>query len=280
MADRLSGTKSKLLLCATLAPFVLALIAHAAGPVPREISELPPKSSLAFSQYLVDKGRVDPTSLEDARFRFFNTGTEPLEITRIKASCGCLQPIISLNDKQHRPEADGSISLKVEPGAAGEIMMRVQTANQKPGAKEYTVSVYSRDSQPRKAELLFRLDLPERGVIVRPGQMVLYQLNGVPTDHTIVVTDMRDETLSIEGMRCTSDLVQLTVEAPRFNEHGFREFPIQMTIAGKVPPGKHVAVVRIFTNDSSYPELRVPLWIYGPERPAAQIAIPDAVQQR
>jgi len=34
--------------------------------------------------------------------------------------------------------------------------------------------------------------------------------------------------------------------------------------------------VRIFTDDPEYPELRVPLWIYGPKQPTAQISTGDA----
>lgn len=260
-----------LLLAAVLSPFLLSVFAHAAGSQPRAVS-VEPKPSLAFSQYLVDKGQVDPTAQENAQFAFVNSGTEPIEITKVKASCGCLQPVVWVGEQRHRPNEDGRLSLKIKPGEQGRIVLRVQMAGQEPGAKEFTVTVDSRDRQEHSRELVFRIDLPERGVYLDRSRMVLYQRTGVATTEDVLITDMRDDVLSIEGIQCTSDLVQAEVLQPQTNSDGFREFPIRLTVSGDVPPGKHEVFVRIFTNDADYPELRVTLWIFGSKAAAEKTA--------
>ncbi len=271
MAHRSNGLKTKLAVAAALLPLCWAIIAHAAGTTLQPVSVVSPKSNLSFSQYLVDKGRVDPAALENAQFRFVNSGSEPLTITRLSASCGCLQPVVYLGKQQFRPDEQKRMSLTVPPGARGVILLRVQTANQLPGAKEYYVTVESQDQAPRFTELTFRMQLPKQGLSVQPRALAFSQRSGIATEHEITVTDRRaGSDLIIKEATCASDLVDVELGPPQDDEQGVRTFGIQLKVAGVVPPGSHVTVVRIFTDDERYPELRVPIRIDGPQEVVQQ----------
>lgn len=286
MTERNSRAKMKLALATALIPLVCSIVAHAAGPTLRSFSVETPAGSLAFTQYLVDKGLVDPTTQENAKYGFVNRGITPVIMTKITASCGCLKPVVIIGDENFSPNDKDELLLPIPPGEQGMILLRVQMANQEPGDKEYTVTVETRaarSEQLHRTDLAFRLRVPDRGVIVRPASMVLYQRGGqFPKDKApeIVVTDMRDTPFRVEGVSCDSDLVELHVEQASVDGNGFRRFPVKLSISDHVPPGKHVTVVRIFTDDPENAELRVPLWIYGPQQPNSKISTAPASSQQ
>lgn len=271
--------KTKLALATALIPLVCSIAAHASAPLPRPFAVKTPPATLAFTQYLVDKGLVDPTAEENARYGFVNRGNTPVIMTKISVSCGCLKPEVIVGDQRFRPNDKDELLLPIPPGEQGMILLRVQMANQEPGHHEYTLTVETRPARSKESQstdLAFQLRVPDRGVTVRPASMVLYHNGGRIEEQSITVTDMRPDHFRVEGVSCDSDLVQLRTEDAVADENGFRRIPIKLAVSDQVPPGKHVTVVRIFTDDPEYPELRVPLWIYGPKQSNAQISTGEA----
>src|SRR5262249_37660976 len=108
-------------------PFFLALAAQAIGPRPAPMAALPVRPALAFNQYLVDLGEVPPREEVDAHFDFANRGAATVKIDQLVPSCGCLQPQLK--------------KMVYEPGESGRFVVRVQTANEQAGQKEYHIGV-------------------------------------------------------------------------------------------------------------------------------------------
>lgn len=246
---RVTQTCGKLLVAGAVLPFLLAVVAHAVGrpvrPFPAGVS----RAGLAFDQYLVDLGETHPSEQVSARFRFTNTGEVPVTLKKLEPSCGCLTP--ELRKKV------------IEPGESSDLLLRVQTANQEIGPKEYRLTVNYEDVKPRQANLVFRVILPDNQVLVRPRALVFYQLGNGATSQELVVTDRRARPLEILGASCKSDLANVDVLESDQDEHGFRRLRVKVTVAGSVPPGRRQDVVTVFTNDRDYPELKVPLIIEG-----------------
>ena len=234
-----------------LLPTALAVAAAVRGAPPRPMTGVPELPSLVFDQYVVDLGAVPPSEEVYARFVFRNTGPNPLKIRELKPSCGCLQPKLSRDTYQ--------------PGEVGTFALKVQTASQEPGPKDYTVAVRYDAPQPQERTVTFRVDLPKNQVLVRPRALVFYQSgSSEATSQELVVTDLRAKPLRVLGVRTSSDFVTAEALPEPTTEDGAVRYHVRVTVQGKIPPGRHQALVSIFTDDAEFTELRVPLWVFGP----------------
>lgn len=248
-------------------PFLLAVAAHGKAPQPAPLSAAAPLPALAFDQYLVDLGKVSPSEEVTARFRFTNVGEEPVTINQLVPSCGCLQPRVRKKVYQ--------------PGEMDDFILRVQTANQAVGEKEYQVTVKYADPQPRESLLVFRVNLPDNQVMVRPTGMIFYQLSDKSSSQDIVVTDRREQPLRLEGVRLIPDMqgVEVAVQPSDSDEHGHARHHVKVTVSGDVADGRHVGTVMLFTSDPKYPTLRVPIIVQGTS-PRMAGRVPDAKDRR
>ena len=240
---------------AALLPFALSLAVHAGGVKAQPVASSGARDSLAFEQYLVNLGAPPPRSEYLARYAFRNVGSQPLKITALKPSCGCLNPRL-----EHKEFA---------PGEGGEFFLRVRAANEKPGPHEYSCQVLYDDGQPREAEVRFKISLPQERVEIRPRSLLVYQFNNQPTTREITITDFRaapdDRPLARLEMleaTCTLKWVDVAIGEAQFDEIGQRQQKVIVTITD-VPPGKHDGSIIVRTNISEYSELRVPLRVDG-----------------
>jgi len=253
-------------------PFILALLAHVAGPRPGPVAAAPAPPALAFDQYLVDLGRVAASENVLAHFDFTNRGTKDVEITELVASCGCLTP--HLKKRIYKPDESGFFTLKI------------QTANQAAGPKEYTVTVKYNDPAPRETLVVFRVVLPDDQVLVRPPALSFYQLGYDPSpdvqtgDEPILsnrlgiepqdfeITDRRSRHLNIRRVESSRDDVKVERLDEDVDEEGLWHGRFRVRVPNRLPPGSSKAVVRIFTDDPEdrYQVLRVPLYMEGPSR--------------
>jgi hypothetical protein len=238
-------------------PFLLALAAHAVGSKPGPMAAAPSRPALAFDQYLVDLGLAPPSEEVYAHFDFVNRGEQPVTITDLVASCSCLKPMMKKNDYQ--------------PGASGHFFVRVLTANENAGQKEYRVTVKYTDPEPREVDVTFRVVLPDNQVSVRPRALTFYQLGEEPTTQEIEVLDRRARHLTIESVASSRSIAHVELGESDVDEDGHWHGRLRVTVPGNLPPGRIDAVIHIVTDDENavYHFLRVPLMIYG--RPKSPI---------
>ena len=121
-----------------LLPFLIALVCAAGTAQPGNMSEPSVRPPLAFQQYAVNLREVAPQPIIEAHFDFTNRGEEPVHITELEASCGCLAPQLHNDQKTYRP------------GERGRFYVSVHTANEGPGPHSYTVNVKYQDSSPHE----------------------------------------------------------------------------------------------------------------------------------
>jgi hypothetical protein len=235
------------------APVLLAVLVHAAQLSQPRAIETPPRPALAFDQYLVDLGRhwqtADTAADVRATFVFRNRGLQPVQITDIRPSCGCLEPHVS--------------SRRIEPGQRGFLLLRMQPASESPGRKEYFADVKYSDPQPREVRLTFRLEIPEQGLSVKPRALIFDQLSDREIRRQVVVADTRPQPARLNEATVNSPLVQVSLGDSTPLAGGGVEQAVHITLSGSVPPGRHEALVTIHTNDPQMPAIRVPLLIRG-----------------
>jgi Protein of unknown function (DUF1573) len=236
---------------AATVPFVWSVVVHSGvAPTPLSIS-IPDRPALAFRQYAVDLGLIQPTSEARGTFVFVNRGREAVEIQKVEPSCSCLVPRIERN--------------RVEPGEDSRIVLRVQPANESPGHKELFVDVFYTDPEPRQVRLTFKLDIPERKMTVSPPALMIYHPEGSDsTEATFTVSDGRKKPFEIVGVEATSDLISAVIGERNVTSDGTWQQTVIVTVPGELPAGKNSVLLRIRTTDLDSPELRVPMMLQGP----------------
>jgi hypothetical protein len=245
---------SVVLLATGLLPIGLSILAHAQHkPVTLSIAA-PARPGLAFQQYMVDLGPIQPTSEVRGYFVFRNQSAGDVTITSVEPSCGCLAP--QLEKKTYGPGETGTISLRVLP------------ANEAPGKKEYFVDVRYSDTEPREIRLVFRLTLPEKKLSVRPRALMFYQLGEEATSQRLKVCDTRGMPVVIEGVKSSNPLVTVRYLGGLETDGGLVEHQIEVTAAANCPAGRHQGTISISTADEAFPELRVPFMVEGRQKTA------------
>lgn len=239
-------------LAISLTPFLWSVIVHSgAAPTPMSIP-VPRRPALAFRQYAVDLGPIQPMGESRAPFVFINRGTAPVEITKVEPSCSCLQPRV---DIKH-----------FEPGEEGRIVLRIQPANETPGRKELFADVFYNDPEPREVRLTFKLEIPERQMMVTPpALMVNHPAGSDETVATFTVSDGRKKSFEIVDATVNSELISPVVGERTLSPAGEWSQTVKVTIPGDLPKGKTSVLLRIRTTDKDYEELRVPLLLMGPQ---------------
>jgi hypothetical protein len=224
----------------------------------------PKRPALAFLQHLVDLGRVTPSEEVFAHFEFTNRSDRMVAIRKMEPSCGCL-----------KSELKKSVYY---PGESGHFLLRMQTANQTAGAKEYEVVVKYEDPEPQETKVVFRVHLPENQVSIRPRALELTTIGtSTPTVRDVEIIDPRPEPLSILRVDCTrSRVVSISPVTTDVDEQGHTRFRFQVTIPGDLPKGYIEAWIRVYTRDPDYLMLRVPLRIRT-EKPGALAKKPRAI---
>lgn len=259
-------TRTLLLISAALTPFLCAVVAHAIGTEARSPAPGEEPAPLVFEQYLVNLGEVPPLPMLEGRFRFTNRGRHVVTITELRPSCGCLNPRLEQRVYQ--------------PGESGEFFVRVETAGEKPGPKEYFIDLsydveveVSDDGSPsHQVQLTFKLELPEKKIVITPRALIFYQLGRGATTQEIVVSDYRQQPLRIVDWACRSPYVSAAVLEAGANPLATFETRIAVTVSDGVPPGRHETLLELETDDPRFPLLRVPLWLQGPQPSTPQTA--------
>jgi len=230
-------------------PMVWALCGWLAGGRAAPVAAAPDRPALAFEQYLVDYGEIAATDEVKVHYGFRNNGKQTVHVRELVPSCGCMQPKLEQRD--------------YEPGQSGRFLLRVQTANQEDGEKEYRVTVKYQDPAPREVELIFRLVLPDSRVIVKPRALAFYVMGNKPVTQEVEIIDRRPVPLAIDQVECAPDLGEVDILGGQVDSDGVWRGRLRVTVPGNAPEGRHQALLVIHTTDPAYPVLRVPLVIHG-----------------
>lgn len=225
--------------------WAVAVQSHPSAPTEFAVPERP---ALAFQQYQVDLGKVFPTQEVSAVFKFLNRGDRPVRIETVDASCGCLIPRLDVRD--------------YAAGSPGQIVLRTRPANAEPGKKEYYVDVKYYDPEPRSVRLTLKMELPERGLYVRPRALAIYQWSDETAEHEIVLNDTRGGAFNVLSMKVAPEIARAELGERETTDDGLLQ-KIRVIVDGAAASGRKDAVLSIQTDDKNYPLIRVPLMIFG-----------------
>lgn len=235
------------------------------------------RPALLFATYMFHHGDepVELTPTLESEFRFRNEGTEPVNITSVERSCGCMLP---------------RFPKEIAPNETAALYVPIQTINQTPGPHEYTLTVHYSDPEPRQTTLTIKAIFPEKMVVVQPKALYLSQKSEKPFPLPAVsISDFRDSPFSIRNVISTAAFISASIDRSSSQQiiqtaYSPKEFgsttKINGEVSGNIPPGRHHALIAAGTDDPEYPVVVVPIIVNGPAYPNGQAPIASPSQIR
>jgi hypothetical protein len=217
-----------------------------AGPLAR--------AGLEFDETTVDAGEVRAGAPMSYRFTFVNHGPEVVEITGMESSCGCLTPRLGQRILQ--------------PGDHGSISLEVNTLSPAPGPHTWQVKLSCRmvsdvvDTTHHSSLTTHQLRLTARvirEIVVEPAAITMFADSPLQTE--IRLTDLRSEPLQLQQLHTTSPALQARLAGEEHDTAGHVVRRVQLTLGADLTEGRHEEVLSLFTNDPSYPEIKIPVTI-------------------
>lgn len=241
-----------------LFPCLLALVlGRTTASPPLKVTKDRP--NLVFREYMIDAG-PSPVPLQTRirqSFFFRNAGEEIVRIKDLVPSCGCLKPEMSRQE--------------IPAGETGEIVLPIETRNEPPGIREYTVTIRYEDPVPRETTLTYRVNLPEKKVTLEPRVLMVMGRTQSTDRDTVTIADhrpeRRDSPMHLSGVTASSSFFTAAYSGYSAAE-GFGRFAIEVNYPSQIPQGQQRGVITAFTDDPQYPALQIPVLIGTPKRPA------------
>jgi len=219
------------------------------------------RAELVFSEPVAEVGEVRAGAPLVRQLAFVNRGPGQVEITGLRASCGCLKPHL----EQH----------KYQSGEHGVIELEVNTLSQAPGPHEWQVHVTYKLADITNEVLLRLRARVITEVTVEPAALTFFADKALA--HDILLTDLRPHPLSITEVRTSSPHLKSQVVDAYCDDAGHQVRKMRLVVASDYPEGRHDEILGIYTDDPSYRELKVPVTVIKQGRQRL-VATPDEVR--
>ena len=207
----------------------------------------------------VDLGEVRGGPAREHRFELINDGRTDIRILDIERGCGCLTPRL---ERKH-----------LKPGERTSLHVEVRTAGQPNGPRSWNVRLRYRDGDTLREELLVVAATIRNEVTVQPTILALHVRDVLQQE--VVVTDLRSPPLKVTSVHASSPAIRPTVAS---TNGGVTKLQLQVTAAA-LQAGTHDALLTIYTDDSQYSSLTIPMTLTR-ETPAPVTATPAEVEVR
>ncbi len=203
-----------------------------------------------------------------AKYEFHNAGKKPILIKNIKPSCGCIRVRMRGQGKAIQPEEQG------------EFYLEVDTTGESSGRHEYQVRIdyvqVGDEKKPLSENVLYRVEVPQKKITVRPNALIFYQLSSQETSQTIRLTDFRPgSSFHITNIQVDSEYLRAGEAVATKDQHGHLQYSIPVTAQATVPDGKHTGSIIIDTDDREFPQIRIPVLIFGPKQQVDAPKLPE-----
>jgi Protein of unknown function (DUF1573) len=218
------------------------------------------RADLSFPNPTVDVGEIRSGAPLRQQFTFVNQGTAAVEITDLRASCGCVKP--SLEKRTYAA------------GDSGELALEIRTLSQPAGEHTWRLQVaYRTGSEVRQAELAV-IGRVVTEVTVQPASLTISTER--TASHEITLTDLRDRPLSVTGVHTSSPHLTAEVKRTATDGAGHREITIALSLSADCSEGRHEETVVMLTDDAQYRELTMPVTVVKRAKQAVTVS-PAAV---
>lgn len=219
---------------------------------------------IPWSQKLLDSvttkhdfGAVAALSKQEHTFEFVNTTKDTLNLTHVKASCGCTKPTI--------------LTSSVAPGETAKVLAQFQTRKFR-GEKKATVTV----SIDRVGEYIQRGEVQfsvkgkiRKDVVMTPGEVNFLAIGASQTAQQIVKMKYAGSPLwQILNVKSTNPHLDVEAREISREQTGRVAYELVVKVKDTMPAGLFDEELTVFTNDKNTP--RMPVSVSGRVKPALE----------
>lgn len=217
---------------------------------------LPGRAGLVFEREVVTETAAPSEETHDSKFAFKNAGPEPVTVTEVQTSCGCLGA--SADKMIYQPGESGTISATIKLGSfEGEILK--------------SIWVLSDDPQAPKRQLQMKITIP-RLMEISP-EVMTWSVGEEAKPKTLTIKVLRDEPIEVTAVSSTRD--NFTAEL-REVEKG-RTYEVILTPKTTADPTLGAVKIETTCELSRYKNRLAFFNIIRPRRPAgAAVPAPGA----
>jgi Protein of unknown function (DUF1573) len=175
-------------------------------------------------------------------FPFTNNGDAPLQIERVKSSCGCTAALLS--------------SKELAPGESGEVRATFDSTRFQ-GMVAKTIYLYTNDPLHKVVQLHLRGDVkPEISLV--PGRLALGPVEpGQGTSGQLTITNESDKEIVVEQVVATAREIQVDFQRRVLQPKEQAEIPLQVKVPAE--KGSFSAYLLLKFSGTAISEQRVPV---------------------
>jgi len=202
------------------------------------------QAQLSFDPPSIDLGDVKAGQIFAQQIKVKNTSSTPITVQDVKASCGCVRPILEPST--------------LAPGATGILKLDINTLSSNAGPSTYGIKLRYPESNQLKEQQFIITGRIIQEIVVTPTGITSY--GEKPRPQTITILDKRATPLRPIKLERTSPYLDVEWTQPAVIEPQ-PQYALQVSVREDLPAGRHDHEVVIHTNDPAYPVLRVPISI-------------------
>jgi hypothetical protein len=202
------------------------------------------QAQLAFNPPNIDLGEVKAGQVFAQQVKVTNTGNEPIAVSELKSSCGCIQPVLEPST--------------LAPGASGTLKMQINTLASNPGPTTYGVRLrYQLHGQLRE-QLYVLVSNVVQEIVVTPAALTF--IGERPRPQVLTIFDKRSTPIQLVGLETTSPFLAVEWVQPAQADPQ-PQYALYLTVRDGLPAGQHDWEIVVHTKDPAYPALRIPVKI-------------------
>jgi hypothetical protein len=209
------------------------------------------RAELSCAEATHDAGQVAGGNVIRHAFQLVNRGAGVVEVTEVKPGCGCLRPHLD------RPT--------LQPGESATLTLEVNTLTQAGGANLWRAVVHFQDNG-RPAQLPVHICAHLLPVVsVQPSTLLLHTQSSARG--TFTLCERLPQPLNVRAVVAASPHVRVGCAGPVRDGDGWKR-TVSLEVLPTLPEGRLEDVVKILTDDTTYPELSVPFTVikHSPDR--------------
>lgn len=224
--------------------------AHPAGDIPAPTVTLKPGEvpAIKFDTPIYDFGRIRAGQDVVHDFWFTNTGTGPLELLRVRPSCGCTQA--GAHDKIVQPGQTGKIPIKMATGhAAGPVNKTVMVNTNVTGeGSSVTLQIKGEVWQP----------IQTTPTSASFGRLTAESMKSATLERKLTIVNNTEDKANLTNVKSSSASFKGTV---RELEAG-KKFELTVAVVPPLSSGVVSGNIEIDTGVKDMPKLQIPVNAY------------------
>ena len=217
-------------------------------------------AQLNFPAPSANLGEVRGGPVYQHRFAFANDSPGPIEIADIRLGCGCLQPVLEQRVYQ--------------PGEKGMLLMNIRTLGQPDGPRTWQATVQYRLADKLRETPLILAAKIRNEVTVEPS--ILAMTVETTLRQELTITDRRTPPFKVVNVLASSPAIRIQLQ-PAVN--GVTKAIIEVS-GSALGAARQEEMLNIYTDDSYYRQLQVPITLTKAFRPAITLSGQSGTHRR